>query len=92
MSKQWLSGFSILFYFEINCAVFRLGSNIRGRLINEASERELPKAYAIEAGFRPLIGFANVAGDYLGRLVPCVAQYAIGRHVARRRRGRITGT
>ena len=47
------------------------------------------KADTIETGFRPLVGLADVASDHLGRLVPCVALDAIGRHVARRCGGRV---
>jgi CheY-like chemotaxis protein len=49
------------------------------------------KAYTIETRFRPLVGFADIAGDDLGRLVPRVALDAIGRHVACRGRGRVAG-
>ena len=42
------------------------------------------KADTIETGFRPLVGLADVAGEYLRRLVALVAPNAIGRHVARR--------
>ena len=45
------------------------------------------KAHAIEPGFLPLIGLADVAGDHLSRLVPGVALDAISRHIARRGRG-----